>query len=172
MNLADAIRQAAQLKRPEPEEKSMNVNPMGETPEKQSQPEAQFAEPALASGADQPAPQPRPLTVDAITTEPVAAPEPPSLPIAGGNVVRLELFLAPEQLSELFRAVAGTQHSTMTLREAARYLRISPAALDDMAREGVVPAVSIEGRWRFPKASLDEWLTLESFRSGGNSNVA
>lgn len=29
MNLADAIRQAAQLKRPEPEEKSMNVNPMG-----------------------------------------------------------------------------------------------------------------------------------------------
>lgn len=74
------------------------------------------------------------------------------------SVVRLELLLTPDQLSNLFRAVAANQHSLWTLKEASAYLRIQPKALAQLAQEGSVPGFLVDGRWRFAKQAVDEWL--------------
>lgn len=82
-----------------------------------------------------------------------------------GNAIRLELFLNAEQMNSMLRAIMSGHHSVMTPAEAARYLRIPVSQLEKMAEDSSVPALKIEGRWRFPKAALDEWLTLRSFKS-------
>lgn len=78
------------------------------------------------------------------------------------NMVRLELFLGPEQLQGLLRAMVQTHHSVMTLREAASYLRLTPTRLETLANDRMLPAFQIDGKWRFSKAGLDEWLTLQT----------
>jgi excisionase family DNA binding protein len=87
------------------------------------------------------------------------------------TMVRLELFLTPEQLSMLFKGVVATQHSVLTLREAANYLRINTSMLEQMAGHGELPAFQMNGRWRFPKAGLDEWLQFATSRKE-NKNAA
>lgn len=132
MNFADALRQAKQ----QTGEKVL--------PEPYSVPEA---------GA---------LTVEPATivdSSPEVAHEPQA---PAGNVVRLELFLTPEQISSLFRAVVASQHSVMTLREAANHLRVPHQALEELAKSGEVPAFVVDGRWRFPRAGLDEWLGMQT----------
>ena len=89
-----------------------------------------------------------------------------------GSVVRLEIFLSAEQLSGLFRAITAGQHSIMTLREAAAYLRVNPSSLQKLADDREVPGVVIDGKWRFPKSSLDDWLTLQAISHEENENVA
>ena len=88
-------------------------------------------------------------------------PLPPTLPVLNGSVVRMELFLSPEQLNGLFKAVVANQHSVMTLREAAHYLRIPSGQLEGLAQSGSVPALSIDGKYRFSRTALDEWLNLQ-----------
>lgn len=88
-------------------------------------------------------------------------PLPASVPVLNGSVVRMELFLSPEQLNGLFRAVVANQHSVMTLREASQYLRISSAQLEGLAQAGSVPALTIDGKYRFARTALDEWLNLQ-----------
>lgn len=139
MNLADAIRQAA-----------------------------------LNSGTSLTDPAPRPAEAIAMpknTPEPVqkaSAPAAPAVPAdsietaeaasgSNGNFVRLELFLAPEQLSALLSAVVKTQHSVLTLREAAGFLRLPVAVVEQMANDKRLPAFSIDGRWRFSHQALEEW---------------
>lgn len=87
-------------------------------------------------------------------------PEPPA--VNNGNVVRLELFLNSEQVMSMLRALMAGQHTVLTLREAASYLRLTPSTLAELAEQGEVPGVLLEGRWRFPKTNLDEWLTMQS----------
>lgn len=111
------------------------------------------------------------FAVDAVTSEQVPMPSNPNSTVRSGNVVRLELFLSPEQLNSLFRALVATQHGMLTLREAAQYLRVHPTTVEQMAQDGHIPALMIEGRWRFPKSSLDEWLNLQVFKKG-ESNAA
>ncbi|MBX3097485.1 MAG: helix-turn-helix domain-containing protein [Fimbriimonadaceae bacterium] len=89
-------------------------------------------------------------------------PEPTHPAVNQGNVVRLELFLQPEQMQALFKAIMQGQHSVLTIREAAHYLRMSVNALQRLADEGEVPGVLIDNKWRFPKANLDDWLLLQS----------
>ncbi len=89
-------------------------------------------------------------------------PEAPHAAVLGGSVVRLELFLAPDQLNNLFKSVVSNQHTVMTLREAASFLRISTSTLDQMAHDREVPALQIDGKWRFSRASLEEWLTFRA----------
>jgi len=89
-------------------------------------------------------------------------PEAPHAAVLGGSVVRLELFLAPDQLNNLFKSVVSNQHTVMTLREAASFLRISTTTLDQMATDREVPALQIDGKWRFSRASLEEWLTFRA----------
>ena len=143
MNLADAIRQAAQS----------NGNPL---PSEQRAPKIEVIDnPAYST--------PTPATESTMehAHEESRLPDPPSPAVLGGGVVRLELFLSPEQLSGLFRAVVANQHTVMTLREAAQYLRIAPSQLEQMANDGKVPALLIDGKWRFARTAVDEWLNLQ-----------
>jgi len=100
------------------------------------------------------------------------SPEPTSPHVAGGNVVRLELFLTAEQMSGMFRAIMAGQHTVLTLREAASYLRINASKLVKLAEAGEVPGVLIEGAWRFPKPNLDDWLTLQTVNHEEQEDVA
>lgn len=165
MNLADAIRQAA-----------ASVKSDGQQP--QAQPDTPVKSTASAPQAipedvrdfDIQTPEPvvplnREPTVMPGEVDEARMPEPPSIMVTSGNVVRLELFLGAEQLNAMLRAVMQGQHSVMTLREAASYLRLNAPALERMATDGEIPAFSIEGRWRFPKATLDEWLAVKSYQN-------
>ena len=127
MNLADAIRQAAQ---------SSGTTLGPQTP--------QVAEP---TGQIQ---QEISLVALPVNANPDSA--------SVSNVVRLELVLNPEQLSSLLRAIVNGQHSVLTLREAAAYLRLPSNLVDQMASEGKLPGLSIDGKWRFTYSALDEWL--------------
>ena len=141
MNLADAIRQAAQT----------NGSPVP----------AEMPVPVIEV-IENPAPRPNLPTESTMEQHTESRlPDPPSNAVSHGGVVRLELFLSPEQLSGLFRAVVANQHTVMTLREAAQYLRMSPSALELMASEGQVPALLIDGKWRFSRNAVDEWLNLQ-----------
>lgn len=92
--------------------------------------------------------------------------------VANGNVVRLELFLTAEQMNGMLRAIMAGQHTVLTLREAAAYLRVNPSTLEKLAEDGEVPGVLLEGRWRFPKPNLDEWLQFRSTPAEDSENVA
>jgi excisionase family DNA binding protein len=140
MNLADAIRLAAQSNGslvPEPRLPQLEVV---EAPAK-------------------PAPEKKPAKAPAPAAS--IAPEPASPAVANGGVVRLELFLSPDQMSNLFRAIVANQHLVMTLREAAQYLRVPSSQLEKLAQEGGVPALMIDGKFRFSRTALDEWLNLQ-----------
>jgi len=143
MNLADAIRQAAQS----------NGNPL---PSEQRPPTIEIIDNPVYL---QPA-QPTESFMEHAHEE-SRVPDPPSPAVAHGGVVRLELFLSPEQLSGLFRAVVANQHTVMTLREAASYLRMGPSVLEQMAQDGKIPALMIDGKWRFARHAVDEWLNLQ-----------
>ena len=81
---------------------------------------------------------------------------------AENHAVRIDLVLSPEQLSALFRGVAEAERSVLTNREAAHYLRIPGRKLQEMAELGQIPAFLIDGKWRFSRNSVDEWLTQQS----------
>ncbi len=157
MNLADAIRRAAQ-RHPvvqqdnptyvEPRPVPSAFAPMFEVPEQTAPETIAIPEPFQHATPEEPTMNPTPH-------EPT-----PELPAAGA-AVRLELFLTPEQLSNLFRAVAANQHTMLTMREAASYLRVNAHALENMAQEGELPGFLIDGKWRFSKAAIDEWLTAQ-----------
>lgn len=87
-----------------------------------------------------------------------APPEAPSPAVIGGNVVRIELFMSAEQTTNMLRAIMIGQHTILTLAEAAHYLRIRPQTLSRLAEEGEIQGVEIDGKWRFPKNHLDEWI--------------
>jgi excisionase family DNA binding protein len=128
MNLADAIRQAAQ-------------HPM----------------PVVTSTAQEVVISPALKEVEIVNEQTYTAPE-NTMP---SNTVRLELVLTPEQLSNLLRAIVAGQHSVMTLREAASYLRLPGTVVDQLASEGKLPALSIDGKWRFTHSALDEWMNRQ-----------
>lgn len=142
MNLADAIRLAAQSAGNLPSEARQPQIEVIDTPAAQSPKRAKKSDAEIAPTANR-------------------VPLPPTLPVLNGSVVRMELFLSPEQLNGLFKAVVANQHSVMTLREAAQYLRIHSGELEGLARDGSVPALSIDGKYRFSRTALDEWLNLQ-----------
>jgi putative molybdopterin biosynthesis protein len=47
----------------------------------------------------------------------------------------------------------------LTTDEAAAYLRLSERKLYELVADGAVPCSKITGRWLFPKAALDRWVT-------------
>jgi putative molybdopterin biosynthesis protein len=47
----------------------------------------------------------------------------------------------------------------LTTDEAAGYLRLSERKLYELVAQGAVPCSKITGRWLFPKAALDRWVT-------------
>jgi excisionase family DNA binding protein len=135
MNLADAIRKAAVGQPSSPNEPLLIAERQVE-PRKAEVVELPMAEP---SSHDHEVAIP---TTDSATT------------------VRLELTLTPDQLQSLFRTVMNTQRSILTIREAASYLRLTTATLEKMAEEHTIPAFKLDGRWRFSRLALQDWLNL------------
>jgi excisionase family DNA binding protein len=54
-----------------------------------------------------------------------------------------------------------------TTAEAAKYLRLKERKIYEMVAEGTVPCTKVTGRWLFPKAELDHWLTASISRPAG-----
>ncbi len=140
MNLADAIRQAAGQLESQPRAAATETIHFPYEPKEASAPAASttMSTPNIQLGAS------------SEMTE--------SSPATFGNFLRIELFLAPEQLSALLSAVVKTQHSVLTLREAASFLRLPLNTVEQLAIEKKLPAFAIEGKWRFSHSALEEWL--------------
>jgi excisionase family DNA binding protein len=146
VNLADAIRKAA------------NRGVIDVSPE------------AFATG-NEPFAWPEEPTMNQQTSTPKpTAPEAPAVQF--GNAIRLEIFLSGEQMAGMLKAIMAGQHSVLTLREAASYLRISPRTLEKLVEDGEIPAVEIDGRYRFPKSNLDDWLANTSAEHEEEKDVA
>ena len=47
----------------------------------------------------------------------------------------------------------------LIIEEAADYLRLSERKLYELVATGALPCTKVTGRWLFPKAALDRWLT-------------
>jgi putative molybdopterin biosynthesis protein len=47
----------------------------------------------------------------------------------------------------------------LTTDEAATYLRLSERKLYELVANGAVPCTKVTGKWLFPKAALDRWLS-------------
>jgi excisionase family DNA binding protein len=47
----------------------------------------------------------------------------------------------------------------LTTEEAASYLRLSERKLYELVANGAVPCSKVTGRWLFPKAALDRWVS-------------
>lgn len=77
------------------------------------------------------------------------------------QTVHFEVRLTNQQLYDLLSWLARTIHPVMTLQEAAHYLRLRKAELESLAEQGIIPAFKVDGRWRFLKNALDEWMLLQ-----------
>lgn len=54
----------------------------------------------------------------------------------------------------------------MTVKDVAKYLRMSEAKVYRLVKEGLLPAVRIGRTWRFRKDLLDDWLKERSRNEG------
>lgn len=166
MNLADAIRKASSRNAPD-EAVVQPWQTASSRPVVLKMEEAPARVEAMVEELPEVVHEPESLPVDETADEAPEAearspyfPEPPV--VTSGNVVRLELFLNSEQMTGLLKAILAGQHSVLTLKEAAAYLRVSPASVQELAEAGEIPGVLVNGAWRFPKSSLDEWMTLSA----------
>lgn len=158
MNLADAIRQAAggtvQLTTYTNDAKEVHAV----APAPQPAAKREFVEAVRSATTD----DSEGLHLETSESDDLTVTSSQNAPVA--HPVRFELFLTPEQLSGLFKGVVSAQHSVMTLRETAKYLRIPGRKVEEMAQLGQIPAFLIDGKWRFSRNSVDEWLGNQSFR--------
>lgn len=157
MNLADAIRKAAK-------NTDVPTEPIA-MPKQNNEPKVQDEDVWSKVAANSVAPKP-PKPVEG------HAPEAPHQSVQAGNAIRLEIFLNGEQMSGMLKAIMAGQHSVLTLREAASYLRVSPSTLEKLVDDGELPAVEIDGRYRFPKSNLDDWLAFQSAAHEEEKDVA
>ncbi len=82
------------------------------------------------------------------------------------------LFLDAEERLEDAHSATRENHRTEPVwdcGEASRFLRIHPATVKRMAREGKLPGFRIGNRWRFRPSELDAWarstvLSADSLR--------
>lgn len=59
----------------------------------------------------------------------------------------------------------------LTTSEAANYLRLKERKIYEMVAEGTVPCTKVTGRWLFPKAELDHWLSSSVTRPAGMTHA-
>jgi putative molybdopterin biosynthesis protein len=60
----------------------------------------------------------------------------------------------------------------LTTDEAATYLRLSERKLYELVANGAVPCSKITGRWLFPKAALDRWVSAGIVTTAGLAQPA
>ncbi|GIV07897.1 MAG: hypothetical protein KatS3mg017_1099 [Fimbriimonadales bacterium] len=77
------------------------------------------------------------------------------------QTVRFEVRLTNQQLYDLLQWLARHLHPVMTLREAAGYLRLRAPEIVALAQSGEIPAFKVDGKWRFIKSALDEWMLAQ-----------
>jgi excisionase family DNA binding protein len=65
--------------------------------------------------------------------------------------------------------VSSYMQELMTLEELGRHLRFSRRTLYKMLEAGEIPAFKIGNKWRFDRATIDEWLKHKSRR--GNFRI-
>lgn len=92
----------------------------------------------------------------------------PAVINSAGSVVRLELFLSPEQMHQMLRGILQGAHTVMTLRETTQHLRINANSLTELAQAGEIPAFMVDGQWKFPRQAVDEWITLKTLQTRSN----
>ncbi len=90
----------------------------------------------------------------------------------GGSIVRIELRLSAEQTQVLLNSALNSNHRYLTSREAAKYLRLSKLAVEEMAELKSLPGFRIDGTWRFEKNSLDDWAAQRIAKPQGNQESA
>ncbi len=81
-----------------------------------------------------------------------------SLSAQPSTPVRLEFSLSPEQLAALFRSVLAKGHTVLTQKEVSSMLRVESSAVERMAESRELPAFLVDGRWRFPRSGVEDWL--------------
>ena len=52
----------------------------------------------------------------------------------------------------------------MNVRQAAQHLGVSVDTIYRYANEGILPALRVGNRWRFPVKSLNEWMQKEAHK--------
>ncbi|OGQ23230.1 MAG: hypothetical protein A3I05_04110 [Deltaproteobacteria bacterium RIFCSPLOWO2_02_FULL_44_10] len=50
----------------------------------------------------------------------------------------------------------------MTVKEIAKYLKLSEAMIYKLAQKGEIPAAKIGDAWRFSQTQIDDWLLQKS----------
>ena len=60
----------------------------------------------------------------------------------------------------------------LTSEEAAQYLRLSGRKLYQLVAKRAVPCTKVTGRWLFPRAALDRWVTGGLLGQAGRSRLA
>ncbi len=145
MNLADAIRQASKRFQTAAMSASLSNPPLSPQSQEVSSMNPNVTPPPLA-GQQEPAP----------------LPPDPAVTSSGGSVVRLEIFLSPEQMYQMLKGIIHGAHTVMTVREAAQHLRIKQKTLLEMAEKGEIPAFCVEGEWKFPRHAVDEWIATRT----------
>ncbi len=58
----------------------------------------------------------------------------------------------------------------MNLRQASRYLGMSPDTLYKYVSENSIPAFRLGNRWKFKKTVLDAWMERKSMMQQGKAN--
>lgn len=50
----------------------------------------------------------------------------------------------------------------MTVKEVAKYLRLSEATIYKLAKSNKIPVVRIGHNWRFHRKAVDDWMKIET----------
>ena len=61
----------------------------------------------------------------------------------------------------------------MTLKEVAKYLRMSEFSIYRLLKENQIPGFKLRGQWRFKKPVIDKWIEskMENHKeNGANDN--
>ncbi len=59
-------------------------------------------------------------------------------------------------------------NETLTPIEAGLYLNLHVRTIFRLAKKGLIPALKVGKRWRFKKATLEEWLSYGGTTPGKN----
>lgn len=59
------------------------------------------------------------------------------------------------------------QSEIMTVKECAKYLKMSPSTIYKLAQDRKMPATKVGRQWRFRSNKIDQWLDKSGSRRNG-----
>ncbi len=62
------------------------------------------------------------------------------------------------------------QNQIMTIKQVAKYLKISPRTVYKLVKEGAIPSFKIMNMWRFEQSKIDQWIQKKSEITNINAN--